>query len=279
MMNIGRRDLLTGAAALVAAGFGGAALAADHLKRVGIQIYTLRNLYDADPLGTLTGIRRLGYDEVELGEIPFDLTKAKQLRRHVDRIGLGLYASHFDEKHIFDRPEAVMAAAQSVNLKYVVLAYLAGERRRTLDDWRAVARRCNTIGALAKARGLKFAYHNHDFEFAQVDGQVPFDVFLAETDADLVKLELDLYWATKGGVDIPAFIKKHAGRIELCHIKDMAKGGAMANVGEGVIDFKTILVLREQAGLQHFLVERDDLPAPYWPGAKTSLQNLRSLAI
>ncbi len=113
------------------------------------------------------------------------------------------------------------------------------------------------MGESCREAGLRFGYHNHDFEFETIDGQIPFDVLLDETDPGLVDFELDLFWITKGGEDPLRYFERYPGRFTLCHVKDMAAGGEMVDVGAGGIDFAAIFARAEQAGLKHFFVEHD----------------------
>jgi sugar phosphate isomerase/epimerase len=145
---------------------------------------------------------------------------------------------------------------------YVLLAWLPPEDRSSLAQYRDLAALCNEVGKTCTSAGLQFAYHNHDFEFRTIDGQVPFDVLLNETDPDHVEFEIDLYWITKGGRDPLDYFQAHPGRFTLCHVKDMAEGGAMADVGSGQIDFAAIFARSEQAGLRYFFVEHDEPPDP-----------------
>lgn len=116
-------------------------------------------------------------------------------------------------------------------------------------------------GELAKKAGITFVYHNHDKEFMNVEGQVPYDVWLSQISPDLMKMELDLAWVSKAGVDPVALFQKHPKRFPLWHVKDMDKEFKnLKPVGEGSIDFKRIFDAASTAGLKHFFVEHD-MPA------------------
>ena len=118
---------------------------------------------------------------------------------------------------------------------------------------------------MTKDAGLQFAYHNHDFEFPKLDGQVPYDVLLQNTDPKLVQLEIDLYWITKAGQDPLTYFARWPGRVPLVHVKDSAGAPEhkMADVGQGKIDWKRIFAKRDQAGIKHFFVEHDQPPQPF----------------
>ncbi len=126
--------------------------------------------------------------------------------------------------------------------------------------------------------GIQFAYHNHDFEFPKLEGQVPYDVLLQSTDPKLVQLEINLYWITKAGQDPLAYFARWPGRIPLVHVKDSAgpPEHKMVDVGQGTIDWKRIFAKRDQAGIKHAFVEHDQPPQPFEDIA-TSARYLKAL--
>ena len=110
---------------------------------------------------------------------------------------------------------------------------------------------------------MQFAYHNHDFEFAKLpSGEMGYDILCKECDPKSVKLEMDLFWITKGGQDPLAYFAKYPGRFPLVHVKDMSGSGQIVNVGEGRIDWNRIFAKRREAGIEHFFVERDNPTSP-----------------
>ncbi len=161
--------------------------------------------------------------------------------------------------HDWDR--AVDDAA-AVGVKYMVCAYLSAEERGGLDHYKQLADQFNTAGEKCKKSGMQFCYHNHDFEFEEKDGQLPYNILLNNTNKDLVKMELDLYWATKAKHDPIELFNAHPGRFPLWHVKDMdnTPKQAFTEVGNGVIDFKKIFEQANKAGLKYFFVEQDITP-------------------
>ena len=144
----------------------------------------------------------------------------------------------------------------------------------------------NEIGGLMKNVGVQLGYHNHNFEFDTLDGIVPYyDIFMTEMDADLITMEIDLYWVTKAGQDPVEMFNKYPGRFQLFHLKDMftrqdapyfdVVKDDIAPVGEGVIDFKRILAAKEVAGMKHFFVEDDNQGnGKAFEGIESSISNL-----
>jgi sugar phosphate isomerase/epimerase len=225
------------------------------LERIGLQLYTVRGLMERDVASTLKMAAAVGYDEVEFAGY-FDETP-KRIRMLLDAVGLVAPSSHVPLADLTKHSERTFDAADVIGHRYIVMPWLDPEERRSLDDYRRVAAALNRAGELAEARGLRVAYHNHDFELAPIDGVLPYDLLLSETDPALVWFEMDFYWMTRGGGNPLAYFKGHPGRFHLCHLKDMDRRGEMADVGTGRIDFREILQHRAEAGLRHFFVEHD----------------------
>src|SRR5207248_9275300 len=162
--------------------------------------------------------------------------------------------------------------------EYVVVPWIPEEKRKTLDDWKSVAAVFNQAAQMTKDAGLQFAYHNHDFEFPKLDGQVPYDVLLQNTDPKLVQLEIDLYWITKAGQDPLTYFARWPGRVPLVHVKDSAgpPDNKMMDVGAGTIDWKKIFAREDQAGIRHAFVEHDQ-PADAFASIKASCDYLKRL--
>jgi sugar phosphate isomerase/epimerase len=275
---LSRRALLGGAVGAATIAMTGVASAAERrLERFGIQLYTLRRVAKNDPIGTLRRLKALGYSEVELGGPPYSGMDPRMLRRALVRIGLTAPSMHVQIVDLEADAPKLFAQANALGCDYVVLPHIEPERRSTVAQCSAFAQQLTRFGAAAKAAGVTFAYHNHAFEFQPVQGKLPFDIFFDETDPALVKIELDLHWAAKANANIPAIFAKHAGRIPLCHVKDMTADGRMVAVGAGVLDFASLFAKSEQAGLVHYFVEHDRPPAPYWPTVVASADHLKIL--
>lgn len=230
------------------------------LERIGLQLYTVRSLMEKDFAGTLEAVARIGYHEVEFHD--YFGRKPREVKNLLDRLGLDAPACHFPWEQLRDDPESAIDTARIIGHRYVILAWVTPEDRTSIEQYKDLAAFCNKTGKACKDAGLQFAYHNHDFEFHPIDGQIPFDLLLAETDPDLVEFEIDLYWITKGSRDPLEYFEKHSGRFPLCHIKDMGEDGTWADVGAGRIDFVSIFARAEQAGLRYFFVEHDEPADP-----------------
>jgi len=231
------------------------------LDRIGLQLYTVRHQMEKDLEGTIARVATTGYREVEFagyfGKSPRDV------RALLDHHGLASPSSHVSLAP--DQWRAALEAAPVVGHGYLVIAWIPAEERRTLDDYKRWAERLNRAATEAKAAGLEFAYHNHDFEFAPLDGKLPYDVLLAETDPKLVQLEMDLYWIVKAGQDPLAYFARWPGRFPMVHVKDSAgpPDHKMTAVGAGKIDFRKIFAQSDQAGIRHYFVEHDNPDDPF----------------
>ncbi len=245
------------------------------LDRLGLQLYTVRRELARDFAGTLATVAQIGYREVEFagyfGQAPRDV------RALLDRHHLSAPAAHVaslapDEWH------AALAAAPVVGHRYLVVGWTPPEARRTLDDYARLAAGFNRAGAEARAAGLQLAYHNYDYECVPLGGRLPYDVLLAETDPQLVQLEIDLYWLIKGGQDPLRYFERWPGRVPLVHVKDSAgpPDHRMVDVGAGTIDFASIFARREQAGIRHYFVEHDEPPDAFRSG-RASYDYLKQL--
>ena len=252
----------------------------DKLEKIGVQLYTVRSLLQRDFEGTLARIAEIGFKEIEFAGY-YDRTP-NQVKTVLETLKLESPSGHMPYEALADGSAwaRVLDTANRIGHKYVVIAWTPQEERQTLDDWKRVAEKFNRAGQAAKDAGLIFAYHNHDFEFKSVgQGPIPFDLLLAETDPELVKIEMDLYWITLGGFDPLQYFRTNPGRFPMVHVKDMKRGGAapeMVDVGQGDIDFKVIFARRDQAGIRHFFVEHDEPPDPL-RSIETSYRYLRHL--
>ena len=272
---IGRRTVLAGAAGAAAL----ACLPAAAAKRrpIGLQLYTLRELFAKDPVKTLEQVAAIGYREVEFGGGGYDAMDPAMLRNALDRLGLKAPSIHVGYDALLNQFDRQVTLAKTLGADTVVLPYMT-EEHRTGPGWQAALPNIGRFAAELKKAGLGFAYHNHDFEFTlKPDGVSLFDRLLKETDPSLVKIELDLYWAVRAGEDAASWIDRLSARLYAYHVKDMRADRSMVAVGQGTIDFAALFKQKGSAGVRHFYVENDQAPAPYLPDITTSFQTLSAL--
>ena len=264
---------------------------------VGLQLYTLGNLMTTDPKGTLQKLMAIGYKELESAGSQkgnFYGYTPKEFAAMVKEAGMQWRSAHVggapftieqimkmaktaeDSARIQKMAEQFKNMPKMLNLKenYQQLADSAAEGGLTylvcssipvsaLDEIKTAVDVFSKTGEACKKNGVQFAYHNHTTEFDEVEGHRPFDYILANTDKELVKMELDLAWATKAKQDPVELFKLHPGRFPLWHVKDLDKNTMNpAEVGTGVVDFKRIFDNAKESGMKYFFVEQDQAPQP-----------------
>jgi sugar phosphate isomerase/epimerase len=271
-MMLSRRQWMAGSAALgaLAACAPIAKGSAAATRPIGLQLYTVRELFSRDPMGTLEQVAAIGYREVEYGGGGYDQMDHAALRATMDRLGLTSPSLHIGYDALLSNFDRSVGMANTLGADTVVLPWM-GEEHRNAEGWRAVVANINRWAPRLKDAGLGFAYHNHDFEFTvKPGGRSLFDTLVADTDPELVQIELDLFWVVAAGENPKAIIRRLPGRIYAYHVKDRTADGKMTSVGEGTIDFADIFTLNDTAGVKHFYVENDQSPAPYLPDITTS---------
>ena len=260
-------------------------------SKIGLQLYTLRKELSTDLEGTLKKVAEIGYKEVETfgySDGKFFGKTPKEFKALLKSLGLSAVSGHYgagvekaDAKGTLSNDwERAVADAAEIGQKYVVCAYLTPNERKSIEDYKKYVDLFNKSGEIAKKAGLQFAYHNHDFEFEKLDGEIGYDYIAGKTDPKLVKLELDLYWIAKAGSDPVDLFKKYPGRFPLWHVKDMDKGDkSFAAVGTGSVDFTKIFAARKLAGMTHFFVEQDMTKEPVFEAITTSYKNLITMKV
>lgn len=252
------------AGSIAASGSGLAAFAQTGHQPLGVQLYTVRDQINNDLNGVLAQIHAIGYEEVE----PYwNVYKhpAKELKRMISDNGLRVPSGHFD----YDGLEGKLDYASELGLEYVVCPMLP-ENIKTGDEkgFKQAADKLNQFGKLAHARGMKFCFHNHNYEFRKLGSTTGFDVLMQNTDAALVGLEMDCYWITQAGRNPLEMLHQYANRIHLLHLKDRKAGfppsqvlndaaGHFTEVGSGTIAWAPLLKAARQQGIRHFFVEQD----------------------
>ncbi len=239
-------------------------------KNVGIQLYSVRDEIFKDPRGVIKKIAVAGYSEVEMfglnAENKFYGLTVKEFAQLLKDNKLKSPSGHYaPENFLFengngDDVKNFCEVGNTLGNKYIIIPWMKEERRKTIDQYKVLAERINKAGEICKKANLRLAYHNHDFEFADMNGQHGYDVLLNNTDKDLVKMEMDIYWVVRAGYDPTELFKKHPGRFHLWHVKDMDKADRTKNteVGNGTVDFKTIFANAKLSGVKHYMVEQEN---------------------
>jgi len=244
-------------------GAGGTAAGAA-LTAFGLQLYTLRDDFPKDPKGILKQVAEMGYTQVEGYEGPQGLfwgMSNTEFKKYTDDLGIRMVASHCNIDKDFEKKAAEAAA---IGMQYLMCPWKGPQK--SIDDFKRFATEFNQKGEICKKAGLRFAYHNHDYSFKTLDGQIPQEVMMQNTDPSLVDFEMDIYWVVAAGADPEAWLTKYPNRFRSCHIKDRSKtpvednGKNSCNLGTGTIDFPKILKTAKQNGMQYYIVEQEAYP-------------------
>jgi sugar phosphate isomerase/epimerase len=255
-------------------------------RPVGLQLYTLRNELGKDARGTIEKVAKIGYKEVEtfgynqgkwFGMTAAEFASVLQSNGLVSPSGHTFPGGMFLKDNWEDNWKKAVADAKTLGQEYIVIPWLEEQHRGSIDNFKKIAAGLGKAGMVAKDAGLTLAYHNHDFEFAPIGADNGFSILVKETDASLVKIELDLYWAAKAGHNPVELIAAHPGRFPLWHVKDMDSTDKkfFTEVGNGTIDFKGIFAKEKQSGMTHFFVEQDMCPGSPFDSITKSIDYLK----
>lgn len=304
-MQSNRRTFIrqAGSAALGLA-FGGGASGLSGRKadyEPGVQLFTLMSVIDQDTRGTLAQVAELGYRHIESAfsrQGGYYGRSAPEFAAMLQDIGLSWRAHHVvgapfrprpgrntptDEngqprrppamKNLRDDAQEIVDSLAEAGVRYLVCANIPAN---TPEEVAAAVQILTTAGEICRKSGLQLVYHNHDWEFRTVGDRTPYEVFLSQVPADLLKMELDLAWVTKAGVDPVALFREHPGRFPLWHVKDIAADLlTLRPVGQGSIDFKRIFREAGKAGLVYPFVEHD-MPSDPLASLSESIRYLKS---
>ncbi|MCW3120092.1 MAG: sugar phosphate isomerase/epimerase [Chitinophagaceae bacterium] len=273
------------------------------VTNAGLQLFTLFGVIEQDVPGSIKKIAGIGYKEIESAfsmKGGFYGLKPKEFASLLKDNGLSWQSHHVlgtpfkmppgakmpngadgkpmtippKMRNLKDDARELIDEVAAGGVPYLVCANISHSTR---DEIKQAVEILGKAGEACKKAGLTLCYHNHESEFKVVDGQVPYDVFLSQLDADTLKMELDLGWATYSGNDPVEIFKKNPGRFPLWHVKDIDKAtGKPVEIGAGYIDYKRIFANASVAGMKHFFIEQDGAPKPF-ENIATSLANLNKI--
>jgi sugar phosphate isomerase/epimerase len=228
------------------------------LGAYGIQLWTVKEDMAKDAKDTLQKLSAYGYKQIESFEGRNGMFWGlghKDFKKYMDDLGMKIISSHCDYSKDFEKKAA---EAAEIGMKYLICPYKGPQK--SIDAFKKFTDEFNKAGEICKKNGIRFAYHNHDYSFKAIDGQVPQDVMMQGADKDLVDFEMDIYWVVAAGEDPISWFKKYPNRFRLCHVKDLAKtakGHESVQIGKGTIDFKSILKEGGKHGLKYHIVEQE----------------------
>jgi sugar phosphate isomerase/epimerase len=265
-------------------------LSAKTSKKVGLQLYTLRDQLHKNVKGVIANVAKAGYQQVETfdystengfwGLSPIEFKKvlqANSLTTPSGHYGMGRLLANGEMNEV----ETAIKTAKTLGQQYVTIPYIDENVRRTSADIKYLIKNINlAVERIGKA-GLRTAYHNHDFEFKTVGNVMLYDVLLKETDPAHMHFEMDLYWVVRAGQDPLKWFAKYPGRFSMVHVKDMDKQEPQLNteVGNGSVNFKHIFTKAKLAGIEHYLVEQENFKINPYTSITESSRYLRNVLL
>ncbi|RIH90283.1 Inosose dehydratase [Calidithermus terrae] len=267
-----RRRFLQGVAATALAAKGLGRAQNTPRPRVGLQLYTLRDLLGDRFKETLEQVAAMGYEGVEFAGVYGGLNPG-ELRRFLDGLGLETAGLHVPLEQLEQGLDGQVALARALGTPYLVCPWLDAGLRGSEARWRELFGRLERLGKACRAAGVRLVYHNHEFEFEEkVGGRPAFDALFAA--APSLEAELDVAWAHAGGQDPAAYVRKYAGRLPLVHLKDL-KGRRTVELGRGEVPVEAAVRAAQASGVRWLLVEQDESARPL-ESVRASLEWLRS---
>jgi sugar phosphate isomerase/epimerase len=226
----------------------------------GLQLWSVKQALYKDTMGVLKQIAADGYKKIEGFEGDLGLfwgMKNTELKKVMDDLGMKFVSSHCEISKDF---ESKAAQAAEIGMKYLICPHKGAQP--SIDHYKKIADEFNACGEIAKKHGIKFAYHNHDYSFVPMNGIVPQDVMMENTNPKIVDFEMDMYWTRVAGVDPLAYMDKYPNRFKLVHVKDLVKvdnveGHESCVIGKGTIDYKSLLPQVSKRGVKHMIVEQE----------------------
>jgi sugar phosphate isomerase/epimerase len=265
-------------------------LTAKQLSNIGLALYTVRDELAKDVRLTLQTVAKQGYKRVEgfytdeFGH--FFGYKPIEFKKVLSDLGLEMPSTHVLtgraqpqlKSSMANNWENIVAQMAEYGINYIVCPWIHDDERKTIDDYKKLAQFLNEKALIASKSGIKIGYHAHDFEFFTLENQTPYDVLLGECDKSLIDFELDLYWVKKGGKNALDYFAKYPGRFTLWHVKDMDKTekAYFTEVGNGIIDFKSIFAKEKESGMKYFYVEQDVCPSNSLDSTSISINYLKN---
>ena len=231
-------------------------------KSMGVQVYSVRDALKEDFAGSIKRISDIGFDYIEAYGLNAEGTildmAPEEYSRIVGDTGMKIASTH-SSYFPAEQSEIFIESALNAGIPHVIIAHLSEEERQ----YHQVAENLNKVGEQFKAAGIVFGYHNHAFEFEPQGDLTGLEIMIQETDPELVKFQLDLYWAVKGGTDPVAFIEKYPGRFCSFHIKDAAEDLEQTTVGTGIVPFEGVFNIKGKSGATQFFVEDERTDDPF----------------
>jgi len=240
-------------------------------------MYTLRDACSEDFIGTVKAVAEIGYHGVEFAGT-YGLS-AKELNTLLNDLGLGCAGTHISIDALENDFDKTVDFYKTVGTSFLTIPGLPGNFTESADAWKRTADLLTVTGRKLKEQGFQLSYHNHSHEFKQFDGQYGLDILYENSDSDALHAQIDTYWVQHGGEDPADYMKKLGKRLSVVHLKDMADDDdkSFAEIGNGILDWKRIFEVAEDAGTKWYSVEQDTCPGLPLDSVCTSFQNMKEM--
>ncbi len=242
---------------------------------IALQLYSIKDETEKNFELSLRRVAKIGYAGVEFaGYGGLSSTRLKEL---LDELGLKACGSHVSLDELTNNIDDVIKYNLEIGNPYIICPYATYNNK---EDYEKMAEKLNAIAIKCNAKGIMFGYHNHGHEFQKFDGEYGLDIIYKRTNAKLVKAEIDTYWVQYAGLDPVEYIKKHAGRCDLIHIKDMEiidGEKRSTEVGNGIMDIKSIIDEAEKQGAKWLIVEQEFFNKPTLESVEIGYKNLKKI--
>lgn len=250
-------------------------LQADPLKMpIGCQLYPVGKMVEKDFEGTLKQLAAIGYKTIELcsppsyttsGFAPLVKVKAADLRKTIEAAGLKCESCHYQFQELKDSLDERIAYAKELGLKQMIVAMFSLPENATMADWARAAGELNKLGERAKTAGIQLGFHNHHFEFKEIDGVLIYDKLMSELDPNFIKMQFQVA-VISAGYEAATYLTKYPGRFISLHLADWSATEKKAvPVGAGVVNWEKLFAAAKIGGVRNYFVEMnlDAMKASY----------------
>jgi sugar phosphate isomerase/epimerase len=243
--------------------------------RLSVQCYTLRAEFAKDVWKTFASLREMGFLFVELAGT-YEL-EPKELRKGLDALDLKISGSHVGLDALEEKLEQTIEDNYTLDNRYIILPWVDKEAYGA--GWDVFAHRLDAIGERVREAGLRFAYHNHAFEFEEQNGRPGLDLLYEGSSPEHVQAQLDVAWVQHGGQDPADYIRRYADRCPLVHLKDITAEGKDVIPGGGTVDWVQVLAACREADVEFGAIEMDNPPDDPWEDVKACVDFFRTRGI
>jgi len=242
---------------------------------IALQLYSIKDETEKNFSLALKKVSQIGYSGVEFAG--YGGLSSSNLKALLDELGLKVCGSHVSLDELTNNIDKVIEYSLEIGNPYIICPYATYKNK---EDYEKMAETLNVLAIKCSEKGILLGYHNHGHEFQKFNGEYGLDIIYKETNAKLVKAEIDTYWVKHAGLDPVDYIKKHAGRCDLIHIKDMEiidGEKRSTEVGNGIMDIKSIIMESEKQGSKWLIVEQEFFNKPTLESVEIGFKNLKKL--